>query len=71
MEGFLGEFLVNAGFVTLGQLNEARRQQMVKSETKLGELLVERGIITRKQLEIALSLQTEKRRSQGSQNNYR
>jgi hypothetical protein len=71
MDKLIGKILVDSGFITLGQLNEARRQQMVKSETKLGELLVERGVLTREQLEIALSLQTEKRKSQGSQNIYR
>lgn len=63
MEGFLGEFLVNAGFITLGQLNEARRQQMVKSETKLGELLIENGLITPEQLETALRLQGSTRQN--------
>jgi len=63
MDKLIGKILVDSGFITLGQLNEARRQQMGQSETKLGDLLIENGLITREQLETALRLQGSTRQN--------
>lgn len=63
MGKLIGEILVNAGVISLGQLNEVRRQQMARSETKIGELLIENGLITQEQLETALRKQNELRQN--------
>lgn len=55
----IGEILVDQGFVTLPQVNEARRQQMAQPNVLLGEYLVELGYVTPEQLLEALSRQAE------------
>ncbi len=63
LDKLLGEILVEGGYITLGQLNAARRQQMGQAETKLGDLLIEGGLITREQLESALRIQSGKHKN--------
>lgn len=53
----LGEFLLEKGFITKGQLEEALQTQRVFAGKKLGELLVERNILTSESLEQALTMQ--------------
>jgi hypothetical protein len=53
----IGEILEKLGFVSLTQVNEARREQMARPEVKLGMLLVEKGHLTREELEQALKRQ--------------
>jgi hypothetical protein len=54
----IGEILVDLGFVTLPEVNEARRKQMVRPNVLLGEYLVEMGFVTPDQLLEALARQT-------------
>ena len=50
-----GEFLIDEGFVTLDQLNEALSLQRSFRRTPLGEILVEMGLMTRIELLAHLS----------------
>jgi hypothetical protein len=54
----IGEILVDLGFVTLPDVNEARRKQMLQPNVLLGEYLVEMGFVTPDQLLEALARQT-------------
>lgn len=53
----LGEFLVEKGFLTKLQLEEALQTQRVFAGRKLGELLVDRGFLSAADLEKALAMQ--------------
>lgn len=53
----IGQILVSLGFVTISQVNEARRRQMAQPRIPLGEHLVTLGYITSAQLLEALSEQ--------------
>lgn len=55
----IGEILVDLGFVTLPEVNQARRKQMLRPHVLLGEYLVEMGFVTPDQLLEALARQTE------------
>lgn len=55
----IGEILCDLGFLTLAQINEARRAQMERPENKLGEHLLGLGYITPQQLEQGLQKQRE------------
>jgi len=55
----IGEILVDLGVVTLPQVNEGRRRQMLRPNVLLGEYLVELGYATPEQLLEALARQTE------------
>jgi len=54
----IGEILVDLGFVTLPDVNQARRKQMLGPNVLLGEYLVELGFVTPDQLLEALARQT-------------
>jgi hypothetical protein len=54
----IGEILVDLGFVTLPEVNQARRKQMLGPNVLLGEYLVELGFVTPDQLLEALARQT-------------
>lgn len=54
----IGEILVDLGFVTLPDVNQARRKQMLRPNVLLGEYLVEMGFVTPDQLLEALARQT-------------
>lgn len=49
--------LVDSGYVTLVQLNEARRRQMQETERRIGEILVEMGHLAPAALARALAVQ--------------
>jgi len=53
----LGEFLLEKGYITKQQLEEALQTQRVFSGKKLGEILVDRSILSAAELEQALALQ--------------
>jgi hypothetical protein len=57
----IGQILVEKGYVTLAQLNEARRQQLLAAPGSvrplLGEALLQLGYATPGQIEEALKLQ--------------
>jgi len=55
----IGEILVDLGYVTLPDVNQARRKQMLRPNVLLGEYLVEMGFVTPDQLLEALARQTE------------
>lgn len=58
----LGEILVDSGHVTLTQLNEARRRQMMETERRIGEILVEMGHLSPDALARALTIQSSEGR---------
>ena len=53
----LGMILVDSGYVTLSQLNEARRRQMQETERRVCEILVEMGHLAPEALARALTIQ--------------
>jgi hypothetical protein len=58
----LGQILVEKGIITLAQLNEARRRQLISEPEKrplLGQILWQLGYINSAQVEEALRLQSE------------
>jgi predicted transcriptional regulator len=55
----LGDILMDMGYITQGQLEEALEQQRKDDEYKpLGQILVERGWITKDAVERALTVQS-------------
>lgn len=48
---------MDSGYVTLVQLNEARRRQMQERERRMGEILVEMGHLAPEKLARALAIQ--------------
>jgi hypothetical protein len=59
--------LVDSGYVTLSQLNEARRRQMQETERRVGEILVEMGHLSPEALARALAIQSSEDRGRGGQ----
>jgi len=62
----IGQILVEKGYVTLAQLNEARRRQLFcepRQRPLLGEALCQLGHATSAQVEEALRLQKNEPRS--------
>jgi hypothetical protein len=57
--------LVDSGLVTLTQLNEARRRQMMERERRMGEILIEMGYLTPAALARALAIQSSEGRGAG------
>jgi hypothetical protein len=58
----IGQILVEKGYVTLAQLNEARRRQLFSEPDKrplLGEILEQLGYVTPEQVEKALRAEKE------------
>ena len=57
----IGQILVEKKYITLSQLNEARRKQLLLSHPEkpplLGEILCQLGHVTSEQVEEALKLQ--------------
>ena len=53
----IGEIMVSLGFVSLEQINQARRNQMDNSNKRLGECLVELGYVSNEDVERALDIQ--------------
>lgn len=53
----IGEIMVSLGYVSLEQINEARRNQMENSSKRIGEYLIELGYISHEQVSRALALQ--------------
>jgi len=53
----IGEIMVSLGFVSLEQINQARRNQMDNSTKRLGECLVELGYVSNEEVERALDIQ--------------
>jgi hypothetical protein len=53
----LGTILTDSGLVTLTQLGEARRRQMMETERRIGEILVEMGHLAPEALARALAIQ--------------
>ncbi len=53
----IGEIMHSLGYVSLEQINEARRTQMENSAKKLGECLVELGYISHEEVTRALEIQ--------------
>jgi len=58
----LGQILTDGGYVTLVQLNEARRRQMRETERRIGEILVEMGHLAPVALTRALAIQSSEGR---------
>jgi len=58
----LGQILTDGGYVTLVQLNEARRRQMQERERRMGEILIEMGYLTPVALARALAIQSSEGR---------
>jgi hypothetical protein len=54
----LGTILTDSGLVTLTQLGEARRRQMMETERRIGEILVEMGYLAPEALTRALAIQS-------------
>ena len=52
----IGEILINAGLVTLEQVDEALKSQDTGKKKKIGSLLIEKGLITEDQLLMVLAL---------------
>jgi hypothetical protein len=48
---------MDSGYVTLMQLNEARRRQMMERERRIGEILVDMGHLSPAMLARALAIQ--------------
>jgi len=55
----IGEVLCDLGFLTMAQLNEGRRAQMLNPRVYFGEHLLNLGYISLQELEQALAKQTE------------
>jgi hypothetical protein len=53
----IGEIMHSLGYVSLEQINEARRSQMEDSAKKLGECLVELGYVSHDDVNRALEIQ--------------
>ncbi len=53
----IGEIMVSLGYVSLEQINEARRNQMDNSAKRLGECLVELGYVSNDEVDRALGIQ--------------
>ena len=53
----IGEILVSLGYVSVEQINEARRYQMRHSSKKLGECLIELGLISKQEVSRCLAVQ--------------
>ena len=62
----LGQILTDGGYITLEQLNDARRRQMQETERRVGELLVEMGYLAPKALARALAIQEAEDRGRGA-----
>jgi hypothetical protein len=56
---------MDSGYVTLMQLNEARRRQMMETERRIGEILVEMGHLAPAALARALAIQSSEGRGAG------
>jgi len=53
----IGEIMVSLGYVSVEQINEARRHQMQGTGKRIGECLVELGYIQDDEVKRALSIQ--------------
>lgn len=53
----IGEIMVSLGYVSLEQINQARRSQMDDSAKRLGECLVALGYISNEEVNRALDIQ--------------
>jgi type IV pilus assembly protein PilB len=53
----IGEIMVSLGYVSLEQINEARRSQMDNSSKRLGECLMDLGYISSEEINRALEIQ--------------
>lgn len=53
----IGEIMVSLNYVSVEQINEARRAQMQGAEKRLGECLMEMGFVRPEQVEQALNIQ--------------
>ena len=62
----LGQILTDGGYVTLVQLNEARRRQMMETERRMGEILIEMGYLSPDALARALAVQSSEDRGRGA-----
>jgi hypothetical protein len=56
---------MDSGYVTLTQLNAARRRQMMERERRIGEILVEMGHLSPDALARALTIQEAGGRAPG------
>jgi K+ transporter len=54
----IGEIMVALEFVSIDQINDARRYQMQNNAKRLGECLVELGYVTEQDVQRSLEVQT-------------